>query len=33
MESVECSVKFGVWSLKSQVRSEECKVQNVKCGV
>ena len=36
MESVECSVKCGVWSVKiveSQVRSEECKVQSVKCGV
>ena len=35
MESVECSVKCGVWSVKSQcqVRSEECKVQSVKRGV
>ena len=33
MESAECSVKCGVWSVKSQVRSEECKVQSVKCGV
>ena len=33
MESVECSVKCGVWSVKSQGRSEECKVQSVKCGV
>ena len=33
MESVECSVKCGVWSVKSQVRSEECKVQSVMCGV
>ena len=33
MESGECSVKCGVWSSKSQVRSEECKVQSVKCGV
>ena len=29
MESVERSVKCGVWSVKSQVRSEECKVQSV----
>ena len=32
---MECgvrSVKCGMWSVKSQV-SEECKVQNVKCGV
>ena len=33
MESVECSVKCGVWSVKSKVRSEERKVQSVKCGV
>ena len=33
MESVECSVKCGVRSLKSQVKDEECKVQSVKCGV
>ena len=33
MESVECSVECGVWCVKSQVRSEECKVQSVKCGV
>ena len=33
VESVECSVKCGVWSLKSQVRSEEYKGQSVKCGV
>ena len=33
MESVECSVKCGMWSVKSQMRSEECKVQSVKCGV
>ena len=30
MESVECSVKCGVWSVKSQVRSEERSVQSVK---
>ena len=30
MESVECSVKCGVWSVKSQVRSEE---QSVECKV
>ena len=29
MESVECSVKCGVWSVKHQVGSEECKVQSV----
>ena len=33
MESVECSVKCGVWSVRFQVRSEECKVQSAKCGV
>ena len=33
MASVECSVKCGMWSVKSQMRSEECKVQSVKCGV
>ena len=33
MESAKCSVKCGVWNVKSQVRSEECKVQSVKCGV
>ena len=33
MESVECSVRGGVWSVKSQVRSEESKVQSVKGGV
>ena len=31
--SVECSVKCGVWRVKSQVRSEEGKVQSVKRGV
>ena len=30
MESVECSVKCGVWSVKFQVRSEE---RSVKCKV
>ena len=33
MESVECSVKCGVWSVKSQVRKEDFKVQSVKPGV
>ena len=33
MESVECSVKCGVWSVKSQVRSEQFTVQSVKRGV
>ena len=29
---MEC-VKCRVWSVKYQLRSEECKVQGVKCGV
>ena len=33
MESEKCSVMCGVWSVKSQVRSEECEVQSVKCGL